>query len=117
MLCIRPCGRNERPALVTNCHLTHLLATNRLCENFGYLRLYPSQMGLVVVSGRSYFSRQAQDCMSLARATDDPGHKQRYQDLALELVLKANDERGLDLTSSHLTANKPKPDGGNASPN
>jgi hypothetical protein len=55
--------------------------------------------------------------MSLARATDDPVHKQRYQDLALELVLKANNERGLDLTSSPLTANKPNPDGGNANPN
>jgi hypothetical protein len=47
--------------------------------------------------------------MSLARATDDPVHKQRYQDLALELVLKANNERGLDITGSPLAANKPKP--------
>jgi hypothetical protein len=36
-------------------------------------------------------------------------HKQRYQDLALELVLKANNERGLDITGSPLAANKPKP--------
>ena len=55
--------------------------------------------------------------MSLARATDDPVHKQRYQDLELELVLKANNERGLDTTGSPLAANKPKPNGGNTSPN
>ena len=52
--------------------------------------------GFGVVLGRSYLWRRAQVCMSLARATDDPAHKQRYQDLALELVLKANNERGLD---------------------
>jgi hypothetical protein len=69
------------------------------------------------VLGRSYFWRQAQVCISLAQATDDPVHKQRYQDLALELVLKANDERGLDTTGPPLAANQPKPDGGNASPN
>jgi hypothetical protein len=50
--------------------------------------------------------------MSLARATDDPVHKQCYQDLALELVLKAT-----NAASIPLAANKPKPDGGNASPN
>jgi hypothetical protein len=54
--------------------------------------------------------------MSLARATDDPAHKQRYQDLALELVLKANNERRA-ITGSPLAANKPKPNGGNTSPN
>lgn len=65
--------------------------------------------------GRSYFWRQAQVCMSLARATDDPVHKQRYQDLALELVLRANDERGLE-TGPPLAANQPKPHSGDTRP-
>jgi hypothetical protein len=53
--------------------------------------------------------------MSLARATDDPAHKQTYQDLALEFVLKANN--ALDITGLPPAANKPKPAGGNVSPN
>ena len=54
--------------------------------------------------------------MSLARATDDPVHKQRYQDLALDLVLKANDEGGLDKTGPPLAANQPKPHSGDTPP-
>jgi hypothetical protein len=54
--------------------------------------------------------------MSLAQATDDPVHKERYQDLALEFVLKANNEHGLDTTGPPLAANKPKPDGCNVGP-
>ena len=103
------------PAFVTNCHLTHLLCTNRLGELPWEFETVHVSNGFGVVLGRSYFWRQAQVCMSLARATDDPMHKQRYQDLALELILKANDERGLNTIGPPLAANKPKPDGGNAS--
>ena len=72
----------------------------------------PVSNGFGVVLGRSYFWRQAQVCMSLARASDDPVHKQTYQDLALEFVLKANN--GLDITDPPPAANKPKPAGGSA---
>jgi hypothetical protein len=50
-----------------------------------------------VVSKRSYFWHQAQVCMSLARASDDPALKQRYQDLALEFAQNAGGERDFDI--------------------
>ena len=50
--------------------------------------------------------------MSLARASDDPAHKQHYEDLALEFAQSAVDERDLDITATV----KHKPDSGNASP-
>jgi hypothetical protein len=95
--------------LVTNCHLTHLLGTNRLGVPFREFETVPVLNGFGVVLGRSYFWRQAQVCMSLARATDDPVHKQHYQDLALEFFLKANNERGLDITGPRRAANQPNP--------
>ena len=57
--------------------------------------------------------------MSLARTSDDPSHKQRYEDLALEFAQSAVGERDLDITarlSTNLTAaipvraNRPKRD-------
>jgi hypothetical protein len=73
-------------------------------------------MGSVVLSSRSYFWHQAQVCMSLARATDDPVLKKRYEDLALEFAQNAGDERDLDITVPPLAGIKPKPGSGNASP-
>jgi hypothetical protein len=54
--------------------------------------------------------------MSLARATDDPVLKHRYQDLALEFAQNAGDERDLDITVSPLAIPKPKPGSGSTSP-
>ena len=45
--------------------------------------------------------------MSLARATDDPMLKQRYQDLALEFAQNAGDERALDIAAPRVAAIKP----------
>jgi len=52
--------------------------------------------------------------MSLARATDDPVLKHRYQDLALEFA-NAGDERDFDITVPLLTTPKPKPSSGSIS--
>ena len=41
------------------------------------------------MSKRSDMWRRAQVCMSLARATDDPVLKERYEDLALDLARNA----------------------------
>jgi hypothetical protein len=38
------------------------------------------------MSKRSYFWRQAQVCMSLARACKDPALKERYEDLAFDFA-------------------------------
>jgi len=54
--------------------------------------------------------------MSLARATDDPVLKHRYQDLALEFAQNAGDERDRDITVSSLAALKPEPGSGSTSP-
>jgi hypothetical protein len=47
-----------------------------------------------IMSKHSDLWRQAQVCMSLARATDDPVLKERYEDLAVNLVRSAEPERG-----------------------
>jgi hypothetical protein len=52
-----------------------------------------------VMSERSYYWHQAQVCMSLARVTDDPFLKERYEDLALDFAQNAELER---LESSDL---------------
>jgi hypothetical protein len=54
--------------------------------------------------------------MSLARATDDPVLKHRYQELALAFAQNAGDERDLDITVAPLAALKPKPGSGSTSP-
>jgi hypothetical protein len=45
------------------------------------------------MSKRSDMWRQAQVCMSLARATDDPLLKEPYEDLAVDLARNAERER------------------------
>jgi hypothetical protein len=53
--------------------------------------------------------RQAQVCMSLARATDDPVLKERYEDLAVDLIRNAEPERGLgDKTSGSIKSSPQK---------
>lgn len=63
----------------------------------------------------SYFARQVQVCMSLARLTDDPALKRRYEELAVEFAQNIGDERDLDITSPPL-ASILKPDSGDTSP-
>ena len=66
--------------------------------------LSPSDFGLsvprcctgVFMLQRSYFWHQAQVCMSLARVTDDPVLKERYEDLAINFVRNADRERDHD---------------------
>jgi len=69
-----------------------------------------------VVLSRSYYWRQAQVCMSLARASGDPLHRQCYEDLALEFAQSAVGERDLDIAASPLFNPKRKSDSGNTSP-
>jgi hypothetical protein len=52
--------------------------------------------------------------MSLARVSDNPVLKQRYEELALEFAQNACDRRDLDITAHPLAAVKPKPNSGNA---
>ena len=52
-----------------------------------------------VMSKRSDIWRQAQVCMSLARATDDPFLKERYEDLAVDLARNAERERTLEISN------------------
>ena len=88
-------------------------ATN--CSRFGEFETIAVSNGFGVVSSRSYFWHHAQVCMSLARATDDPVLKHRYQDLALEFAQNAGDERDRDITVSSRAALKPKPGSGSTS--
>jgi len=64
------------------------------------------------MSKRSDLWRQAQVCMSLARATADPVLKQRYEVLALEFAEKLGGEQDLDITVPSLA---PKPDSNDTS--
>jgi hypothetical protein len=64
---------------------------------------------------QSFFWHQARVCMSLARGTDDPSLKQRYENLALEFAQDAGGERDLDITAAPLAPVEPKPDSGNTS--
>jgi hypothetical protein len=54
--------------------------------------------------------------MSLARASDDPTHKQHYEDLALEFAQSAAGRGTFDSTIPHFTPVKRTPDSSNTSP-
>lgn len=82
--------------------------TERKCVRFRRLTARP---GLTerggVMSKRSYYWRQAQVCMSLARVTDDPFLKERYEDLAVDFAQNAERERleSSDLESGSANTN------------
>jgi len=61
----------------------------------------------------SYNWHQAQVCMSLARATDDPGLKKRYENLALDFLEKS--DFGAQGVSRGAAISKDGPDSGDAS--
>ena len=61
-----------------------------------------------VMSKRSDMWRQAQVCMSLARATNDPLVKERYEDLAVDLARNAERERTLEIVN-RLEAGRTSP--------
>jgi hypothetical protein len=65
---------------------------------------------------RSYFAHQVQVCTSLARVTDDPALKRRYEVLAVEFARNIGGELDLDMNAAPLASIDPKPDGGDASP-
>jgi hypothetical protein len=70
-----------------------------------------------VVLSRSYLWRQAQVCMSLARASGDPLQRRRYEDLALEFAQSAVGERDLDIAASAaFSTPKRKSNSGSTSP-
>jgi hypothetical protein len=79
------------------------------------LRHSSSQTGFrVMLSCNSL--RQAQVCMALARASNDPALKQRYVELALKFVQKSGDDRDLANAAAPLAAIKPKFGNGNSNP-
>ena len=98
---------------VTNCHLTRSHERAECLPLSGFETIRVSN-GFGVVLRRSYFWRQAQVCMSLARVSDDPVLKQHYEELALEFAQNAGDERDHDITAPSLA--DPKPDSGNTNP-
>jgi hypothetical protein len=61
------------------------------------------------MSKRSDMWRQAQVCMSLARATDDPLLKEQYEDLAVDLARNAECERTLEISSRLETGHSSPP--------
>jgi hypothetical protein len=61
-----------------------------------------------VMSKRSDMWRQARVCMSLARATNDPLLKERYEDLAVDLARNAERERALEILN-RLEAGRTSP--------
>jgi hypothetical protein len=54
----------------------------------------------IVGTKRSYLWHQAQVCMSLARATNDPVLKERYEDLAVDFAQNAEREPDLESDKS-----------------
>ena len=62
-----------------------------------------------VMSKRSDMWRQAQVCMSLARTTDDPFLKERYDDLAVDLARNAERERTLEISNRLEASHKSPP--------
>ncbi len=67
------------------------------------------------MSRRSYFLHQAQVCGSLARGTDDPKLRQRYEDLAVEFLQRGSRESDAEIDFIPVAGVKPKPDSGDAS--
>ena len=62
------------------------------------------------MSKRSDMWRQAQVCMSLARATNDPLLKERYEELAVDLARNAERERALEIVNRLEAAAPVHPD-------
>jgi hypothetical protein len=60
------------------------------------------------MSKRSDMWRQAQVCMSLARAANDPLLKERFEDLAVDLARNAERERALEIVN-RLEAGRTSP--------
>lgn len=69
-----------------------------------------------VVTKRSYFWRQVQVCMSLARVCNDPVLKERYEDLALDFTQNAGRDHDLDDANSRLFGVKISDPGGGDPP-
>jgi len=67
------------------------------------------------VLGRSYFARQVEVCMSLARLTYDPALRGRYEHLAVEFARCIGGKGDLDMTAAPLTR-IPGPDSDDTSP-
>ncbi len=61
------------------------------------------------MSRRSYFLHQAEVCGSLARGTDDPALKQRYEDLEIDFLQRGSCESELDDIAMSVVASAAKP--------
>jgi hypothetical protein len=81
-----------------------------LCSRFGVFGTAGCLKRISIVFERSYFARQVQVCMSLARETDDPAVKRRYEALAVEFAQNIGGERDLDMTAAPLASIDPEPE-------
>jgi len=55
------------------------------------------------MSKRSYLWRQAQICLSRARATGDPILKELYEDMAVDFAHNAAHEQDLEIRSQEIS--------------
>jgi hypothetical protein len=63
---------------------------------------------------RSYFAHQVQVCTSLARVTDDPTLKRRYEALAVAFAQNIGSELDRDMDAAPQASIDPKPGSGDA---
>jgi len=52
----------------------------------------------------SYCLHQAQVCLSMARRTEDPNVKRRYEELAVDFMERAGGRRDVEVGNRKLTA-------------
>jgi hypothetical protein len=77
---------------------------------------YLASQRKAVVFERSYFARQVQVCTSLARVTDDPALKRRYEALAVEFAQNIGRELDRDMNPAPQAIIDPKPGSGDTDP-
>jgi hypothetical protein len=65
---------------------------------------------------RSYFAHQVQVCTSLARVTDDPALKRRYEVMAVEFAQNIGGELDHEMSAGPPASIDPKPGSGDIGP-
>jgi hypothetical protein len=101
------------------CHVADFDASagNQHCvRDLEFLGLFGVPKKAGVVFERSYFARQVQVCTSLARVTDDPALKRRYEALAVEFAQNIGRELDRDMNPAPQAFIDPKPGSGDTDP-
>jgi hypothetical protein len=112
-------GSGEWKSQLQLCHAADFDASagNQHCvRDLEFLGMFGVPKRASVVFERSYFARQVQVCVSLARATDDPALKLRYEALAVEFAQNIGSEVDLDMNAAPLASIDPKPGSGDTGP-